>query len=765
MAEQFKGLRLRVTLKPPRAWVMYGLVTDITPDSDLHLSNVSFDTSAQVLDHVAVPGTEVADLEVLPEKQVTIPTHPKLNEPRGPQHEDRSCLRQAQVPLQNTSTVPTKTSTQLQNHFLDPAILSYEKRLPNGAASHGAPARGKETLPTKTPVSPNQAYQFENTLHKTSLRSSSLHTTTEPNNGKPEVAVVSPLIQTVTGASKGPQSNQDHDVRTQFGKKQNIAVPHVQAEDTQSTRASRRKNKKRQQASISTVFDSSPELARAPTTSGQVLPNEWRKTPILEEHPSQNASHQLERQPQHLPRKTRRPRKTEDAKKDGWATEEATDVQCMDEFDFTGSLSKFDKKAVFDQIKQQDTTADEDRLVSYNTMRKLLPSENVLGTSYKQASNGLVESEADDNTSKMVRSISSRSSLKRGKKKASVPSESSTSHARPKPSHIQRSLSPSTRWQDQVAVRPSSLAPSSNPTAYFRHPVTDREVPYFDAELIRNAEDYAINEFFLSSDILHENAGRAIAEVALAFLTRAAQNRSKGHVEKGSKDITVLMLLGENRASGRALVAGRYMIERGLDEPSATLTVVASFTDFPPASDYRQPATDPWSTEPHMHRYPGVHIPWHEVPAFVKGLKQPPDLVIDALIGTNLALCEVANTSPQLANSRCIVNQIISSSAGYLAVGIPVSTHPGDGFFNTHDRKALAVRDGMVVCPGAITKSLRNMMIARRECTGPTWQVYVVDIGIQTALAETTSTSHSSWTAKDEFRSVSSFKADYIEAA
>lgn len=60
------------------------------------------------------------------------------------------------------------------------------------------------------------------------------------------------------------------------------------------------------------------------------------------------------------------PLKANSVNQNGWATEEATDIQDMGDFDFESNLSKFDKRGVFEQIRQEDTTADEERLHTFN---------------------------------------------------------------------------------------------------------------------------------------------------------------------------------------------------------------------------------------------------------------------------------------------------------------------------------------------------------------------------------------------------------------
>jgi enhancer of mRNA-decapping protein 3 len=89
----------------------------------------------------------------------------------------------------------------------------------------------------------------------------------------------------------------------------------------------------------------------------------WRQTPLLEPNPSFQPFATLKKS------NKRNGRPIEN----GWATEDATDVQDMGDFDFAGSLAKFDKKTVFTQIQAEDGTADEDRLVAHNRLPKAKP--------------------------------------------------------------------------------------------------------------------------------------------------------------------------------------------------------------------------------------------------------------------------------------------------------------------------------------------------------------------------------------------------------
>jgi enhancer of mRNA-decapping protein 3 len=122
----------------------------------------------------------------------------------------------------------------------------------------------------------------------------------------------------------------------------------------------------------------------------------WRKTPLLEPNPSFQPFTTLKKSN----------RRNGRADENGWATEDATDVQDMGDFDFQGSLAKFDKKTVFTQIQADDGIPDEDRLVSHNRLPRPKPgtaggknlhyTENVLDLPNGNAKTDIWKSEAGD---------------------------------------------------------------------------------------------------------------------------------------------------------------------------------------------------------------------------------------------------------------------------------------------------------------------------------------------------------------------------------
>ncbi|KAL8705440.1 MAG: hypothetical protein Q9201_001464 [Fulgogasparrea decipioides] len=174
----------------------------------------------------------------------------------------------------------------------------------------------------------------------------------------------------------------------------NDAVSNGVTEDQEQNtpaRATPRKRRKRRptkgrQDDPQMLSQDLPRPARTPKRA-----DGWGKPPFLQEttatkkpHPLDAPTHRAEQRLDQA-RRGRRHHHMED--QNGWATEEATDIQDMGDFDFQGNLSKFDKRGVFEQLRQDDTTADEARLVSFNRLparhgtnggRNLHYTENVL---------------------------------------------------------------------------------------------------------------------------------------------------------------------------------------------------------------------------------------------------------------------------------------------------------------------------------------------------------------------------------------------------
>jgi enhancer of mRNA-decapping protein 3 len=182
---------------------------------------------------------------------------------------------------------------------------------------------------------------------------------------------------------------------------------------------------------------SAPRLDQddAVSTISETRGKGWRQTPILQS----SASFQPFKSLTNAGRGRRA-----NQKENGWASEDATDVQEAGDFDFDGGLAKFDKKGLFDQMRKDDKTDDADRLVSHNRQtqpkpgtaggRNLHYTENVLdlpvATSTSRhgrdaISDNFWNSEADDGLRNGGERLSgrdqgSRQSSRRGDSKATT---------------------------------------------------------------------------------------------------------------------------------------------------------------------------------------------------------------------------------------------------------------------------------------------------------------------------------------------------------
>ena len=389
---------------------------------------VYYPDSGGRLKELMVKGTDIEDLEIVPNPQITplslqttkpdpttiVPDHSALSA-EGP-------IRLSTVPLVTSSASlsskalqflpasvsrPTLSTPQASVHaakqsqirdFVDPAILSYDRNqrvsLPSGP-------------PYPTPVSNPLAmpiYPMPTQTHTPAVK------TVMPVHHRP--AALSDKIYDYVVVDNTTKQEEVEEVtvtkaRSRRASKTDQMLQQVQL--TESTITDKQKarvkpkgkprRRKREEIERIAVNDaSSPEFARAESAV-----NGWRETPIIRSpdfvdgvetdvKPAQVTKH-LVVSPggavakSKLKKMSRREREKFEAQT-GWATEDgATDVQDLPDFDFADNLSKFDKKAVFQQLAAEDDTAIENRLVSFNRVTKpgtfggtkYHPLENVLG--------------------------------------------------------------------------------------------------------------------------------------------------------------------------------------------------------------------------------------------------------------------------------------------------------------------------------------------------------------------------------------------------
>lgn len=130
------------------------------------------------------------------------------------------------------------------------------------------------------------------------------------------------------------------------------------------------------------------------------------------------------------------------------------------------------------------------------------------------------------------------------------------------------------------------------------------------AEQMRQLDARATAEFGIPSLLLMENAGRAVAEVALRFLDDASRGR-------------VLVVAGQGNNGGDGFVAARHLHNAGVD------VTVAYFGD-------RNKAGGDALTNMEIAEKMGIRIEGNPGDKFWKEAYPATDLVIDALLGTGV---------------------------------------------------------------------------------------------------------------------------------
>ena len=223
-----------------------------------------------------------------------------------------------------------------------------------------------------------------------------------------------------------------------------------------------------------------------------------------------------------------------------WEVEDAFNIHMMPDFDFAANLSKFDKRSVFSQFKNDDNTADEARLVGHNRIprpgtnggRNLHFSQNVLDTPHLTSNLEKWSSEAGESELQATLESTYGTHVRR------PPSSSKRSHDQPRSAKSTRSVKSS-----RVSRSLSSTRNQSNQT------VTLTPLRFVEIEAL------AVSEMGLSEDILTENAARGIAEVVMHDL------KSRDTVVRQPQ---VIIFSGNHKTGARAISAGRHLMNHGI---------------------------------------------------------------------------------------------------------------------------------------------------------------------------------------------------------
>lgn len=415
-------------------------------------------------------------------------------------------------------------------------------------------------------------------------------------------------------------------------------------------------------------------------------PKGWRQTPLTE-----TASH-TDTQPTHLAVVSNRPESTRNRKRarrhqtrpsedqNGWATEEATDIQDMGDFDFEGNLSKFDKRGVFDKIRQEDTTADEDRLVSFNRVpdrpgtargKNLHYTENVLDS--PQANGHAVWNSGDSEKEISDTKVSSGPCSHRNVSRVSVrkpPSRKGS--AIPSNDHLTGSglLSDQitrTRYSSHDQGGSPKLPPNPSLSRYSKSKKDDRsgaslrisssdhKCPCLTPIQMVELEQLAVSELGLMEDIVTENAGRGIAETAQKVVMAG---REVSQLKISSYPV-IVVLVGNNKSGARAVAAGRHLRNH------STRVIVCVL-----GIEREEDLLDSVRRQLSFYRNSGGYVTRADgLDESLSRMRTPTELIIDSLLGMHLSFDDL-RTDDQEAYFQ-LATWANNSEANVLAVDVP----------------------------------------------------------------------------------------------
>ena len=486
----------------------------------------------------------------------------------------------------------------------------------------------------------------------------------------------------------------------------------------------------------------------------------WRQTPLLEEITAETPSSPAGQHGQHPQKeiiktatarftkstpdqpKSRRRRYREEDDQNGWATGDATDVQDMGDFDFEENLSKFDKRKIFDQIRQEDTTADEARLVSINRLPAARPgtaggknlhySENVLDSPIKKVTtsgdiphigHSSTESERKTSEAKISSGRSSRRNVSRPSKPPSRKGSAlisgdyygsgSTFVADPV-SRLSRQGTDLTGSPKIKTDSSTSRYRKSSGTAYtenhaFRIASSNGDCPCISPLQMLELEQLSMTELSLSEEMLTENSARCISETAYGLSSRE-------DAEQVNHRPLIVILAGNTKTGSRAIAAGRHLRNHGA---RVVLCILGLEREFDLLEGVQRQLKA-------FRSCGGQAIKQDNLMRTLRKLQAPTDLIVDALLGMHLSFDDL-RIDDQAAYFQlvCWAN---GSEAGTLAIDVPSGIDPSSGIAATHDGSELVITANFIVCLGAPKTGLLTAMDALKIGANPS--LFVADIGI-----------------------------------
>ncbi|KAI0532396.1 YjeF-related protein N-terminus-domain-containing protein [Xylaria digitata] len=693
---QWLGGPYQVVLKDPPGEQVTGILTNLVPEQHLTLEKVTIISSGQQLERLDISASNVSDIITLqtvkPELSTVRPAAPPGPSPG----------------VAFTAPTPPSSQSQRQNAFQDPAIVSMTRKHtvqtvqkfqpPNTANPHRAP---HETV-LQTTVITNPADE---------LTYSSLD---ETDTAETTALYLPPIPHLVI---QDPSSCAAAAADTTEDDPQDLTPTAATARSAFAPRERRRGKRGKRQQSVRDTDEGNPASSARPTNQNKG----WRQTPILQSTKSFQPFTSLKSQK----------RRTDPGADSGWASEDVTDVQEAGDFDFEGSLAKFDKRTIFNEMREQDRIDEADRLVSHNRLPRHKPgtaggknlhyTENVLDPApsapkiTKEIPGDFWRSEADDDPINGTGEGSGRSSRLRGESRMSTTRRSQSRKA---------SASAGIGGPSRVNSGPS---PAASALSGLYTLTSNRRIDIVTHLQMLVVENVASNELGMTEDLIAENAGRGICEVAMRSLGDPAI-RLRAAAASPPTTNTVVVVAGNNKSGARALAAARHLRNRNintwvcivgiererelLDEVRKQIRLFRNFGGniYTKSSLFEQLA----QSANNLNASPQVSI----------------SLIIDALLGLTISFEELRKSDQ--ATTYELMEWANRNEAFVLAIDIPSGIEPSTGRVNVIDGAKLYVQPRYVVALGAPKAGLLKALESMHDAGDITieWKIYLADIGL-----------------------------------
>lgn len=607
------------------------------------------------------------------------------------------------APTQHDELItPTAPTAPAQPAFVDPAILSYSKI--------ARPPKGQSSLP-QTPVSPIMIA---------------------------EGAVPSPGRLSSQHNLRG-QSSISSIATTRRAHRRDSAATATLTEpfdalavnDDQPEQEANKGEKRKSQTGPGIIDLKDLNIAPVKQNKKPGKGRGWRNTPLIEEKPRSG-------------RKQRGRQSAEDP--NGWATEDATDIADMGDFDFEGNHLKFDKRKVFDDIRRDDTTADEDRLVSFNRSKarpgtnggkNLHFTENVLDIPDRVDTNRW-KSEAGETEDEIARDehySSGRNSRRAGSRRPLQSRKGSIL-----PSHLDRK---------EPSPRPLTRMPTNSPLngsvsglkASFRQAMNNRPCHTVSPLQMLELEQTCTSELGLTEDMLSENAGRSIAEAILKSSSiQAASSTGPPPIQSPREIKSVLFLLGNHKSSARAIAGARQLRNR-------RIRVIVCIVGLERGEDHLLEIV---RKQLRIYKLSSGHVErWDDYQAKLQpgtsingsgATLLPPDFIVDGLLGVHHAFDELRTDDQatvfgmiKWANFSAAKYAGGSTTIPILSIDVPSGLSATSGMTAEADGQPLVMNCSQIICLGAPKAGLLAFMAGDHHhvpVDHASWAVCVGDVGI-----------------------------------